>query len=353
MGSAPLWSRPRIWAARWSGSSWSHAGPPWPAPISITHKKHGAPGSGAVTTGDARHAHTLVTDPHLAGRVALLLTSPPYGDSTHGQVRTIRDSGEPGVHKSDFSYGNTRGNLVRGGHKRLLAGFTDIMVSCLPLLRPGAIEAITTRPSRRRGQLVDFPAKSGPRPRTPDWNRGNACSHCSAASSTSGWSPRRLSSPPTKPVTPVPLGCPCRSPLTRTSWFYGNHRRGTQCSRAETRRPRIRVARPPWACVAAGAGRGRALMRPMSKFFDGFTVRIFRRQRATAHLRPNGVDLTVTGWSSANRGRPGWQASVRGTGASHRFLPGHEPGRAGLGWSAQSAQAGRPYLPPSMGERDA
>jgi hypothetical protein len=121
--------------------------------------EHDAPGSGAVITGDARHADTLVTDPRLAGRVALLLTSPPYGNSTHGQVRSTRDSGQPGVRKSDFTYGNSPGNLARGGHQGLLTGFTDILASCLPLLRPGAIVAITTRPFRRGGHLVDFPGQ--------------------------------------------------------------------------------------------------------------------------------------------------------------------------------------------------
>jgi modification methylase len=120
---------------------------------------HGAPGSGAVITDDARNAHALATDPNLAGQVALLLTSPPYGDSTHGQVRSTRDSGRPGVHKSDYSYGDTPGNLVRGGRRRLLAGFTEILSACLPLLRPGGIVAITTRPFRRHSHLVDFPGE--------------------------------------------------------------------------------------------------------------------------------------------------------------------------------------------------
>ncbi len=119
----------------------------------------GASGSGAVVTDDARHAHALATDPHLFGQVALLLTSPPYGDSVHGQVRSTRDSGQPGVHKTDYSYGNTPGNLVRGGRRRLLAGFTEILSACLPLLRPGAIVAITTRPFRRHGRLIDFPGE--------------------------------------------------------------------------------------------------------------------------------------------------------------------------------------------------
>jgi modification methylase len=118
-----------------------------------------APGSAAVLTADARHAGALLSDPAVTGQVALLLTSPPYGDSVHGQVRSSRDSGQTGVHKSDYTYGQHPHNLARGGHHRLLAGFTDILASCLPLLRPGGIVAITTRPYRRHGQLVDFPAQ--------------------------------------------------------------------------------------------------------------------------------------------------------------------------------------------------
>jgi hypothetical protein len=107
-------------------------------------RDHGATGSAGVVTGDSRNAAALVTDPHLIGQVALLLTSPPYGHSTHGQVRC---------------YGTNPHNLARGSHHRLLAGFTDILTGCLPLLRPGGIVAITTRPFRRHGHLVDFPGQ--------------------------------------------------------------------------------------------------------------------------------------------------------------------------------------------------
>jgi modification methylase len=122
-------------------------------------QEQGAPGTGAVVTGDARNAAALITDPHVAGKVALLLTSPPYGQGTHGQVRSTRETGRPGVRKTDYSYGKEPGNLARGNHDRLLAGFTDILAGCLSLLRPGGIVAITTRPFRRHGRYVDFPAQ--------------------------------------------------------------------------------------------------------------------------------------------------------------------------------------------------
>jgi modification methylase len=122
-------------------------------------REHGATGTGAVITGDARDAHALLTDQHLAGKVALLLTSPPYGQATHGQVRSSRDEGRPGVRKWDHGYGKNPHNLARGSRQRLLSGFTDILLGCLPLLRPGGIVAITTRPFRQHGYLVDFPAQ--------------------------------------------------------------------------------------------------------------------------------------------------------------------------------------------------
>jgi modification methylase len=122
-------------------------------------REHGAAGTGAVIAGDARNTGALITDPHIVGKVALLLTSPPYGQAPHGQVRSSRETGHAGVRKYDYGYGKSPRNLARGSHDRLLSGFTDILVGCLPLLRPGGIVAITTRPFRRHGQLVDFPAQ--------------------------------------------------------------------------------------------------------------------------------------------------------------------------------------------------
>jgi DNA modification methylase len=120
-------------------------------------RDHGAPGTGAVITGDARNAGALITDPHILGNVALLLTSPPYGQATHGQVRSSRETGRAGVRKYDYAYGKNPHNLARGSHARLLSAFTDILLACVPLLRPGGIVAITTRPFRRHGHLIDFP----------------------------------------------------------------------------------------------------------------------------------------------------------------------------------------------------
>ncbi|GAA2080638.1 hypothetical protein [Actinomadura alba] len=130
------------------------------ARANLDHARYqGAIGTGGVITGDARNAGTLVTDPHVAGQVSLLLTSPPYGHHTHGHVSAGRNSGQGGVRKRNHTYGKTPHNLSRGSHDRLVCGFTDILAGCLPLLRPGGIVAITTRPFRKAGHLVDFPAQ--------------------------------------------------------------------------------------------------------------------------------------------------------------------------------------------------
>jgi len=117
------------------------------------------PDSGAarVVQGDARHLTTLLPA-DLVGRVALVVTSPPYGPSTHGQVDVVPGGG---VHKRDYRYGNTldRGNLANIGHHRLLAGFSKILAGCAVFLRPGGHVAITVRPWREHAELIDLPSQ--------------------------------------------------------------------------------------------------------------------------------------------------------------------------------------------------
>ena len=110
-----------------------------------------------VMAGDARNLAALLPA-DLVGRVALVVTSPPYGPSTHGQVDTTPGGG---VHKRDYRYGNTldRGNLANIGHHRLLAGFTRILTGCTQFLRPGGYVAITVRPWREHAELIDLPSQ--------------------------------------------------------------------------------------------------------------------------------------------------------------------------------------------------
>jgi hypothetical protein len=117
----------------------------------------GAEIEGRVYRGDARQIAALLP-PAYVGQAALVVTSPPYGPSTHGQV--VVAPGE-GVQKYHHRYGNTldRGNLANIGHHRLLSGFTRILAGLVPFLRPGGHIAITIRPWREHSELIDLPSQ--------------------------------------------------------------------------------------------------------------------------------------------------------------------------------------------------
>jgi hypothetical protein len=124
------------------------------ARANLTHAhEHGAVGTGDVLVGDARRLPGLV-DPALHGRVALVLTSPPYGSSLHGQV-TARPGA--GVAKAHGRYSSDPANLAHVGLSGLLEAMVEVLTGCAVLLRPGGIVAMTVRPYRHRGALVDLP----------------------------------------------------------------------------------------------------------------------------------------------------------------------------------------------------
>lgn len=119
----------------------------------------GASGYGAVVQGDARDIVRLVGS-DTVGRAALVLTSPPYGNSLHGHVRSTRDSGRDGIAKSDFRYSRDRGNLAHRSLDNLFAGFREILEGCYQLLKPGGCLVMTTRPFRRGGEFCDVPGRA-------------------------------------------------------------------------------------------------------------------------------------------------------------------------------------------------
>ncbi|MEU0558476.1 DNA methyltransferase [Dactylosporangium sp. NPDC006015] len=115
----------------------------------------GATGTGEIYTGDARRLPALL--PHeMHGRIALVVTSPPYGDSTHGRAITP-GPGRGKVRKINNRYGADAGNLAYAGHDELIDGFIQILTGCAALLRPGGHVAVTARPYRHRGELIDIP----------------------------------------------------------------------------------------------------------------------------------------------------------------------------------------------------
>ncbi|MFY1632382.1 TRM11 family SAM-dependent methyltransferase [Solwaraspora sp. WMMB335] len=114
----------------------------------------GVPGQGEIFHGDSTALPALLPA-SLHGQVSLVITSPPYGSSTHGHVRT------PGprrgrVRKLHHKYGRAD-NLAYRSHGELADGFTAILAGCRILLRPGGHVVVTARPYRRHGELIDIP----------------------------------------------------------------------------------------------------------------------------------------------------------------------------------------------------
>ncbi|MFI0420089.1 TRM11 family SAM-dependent methyltransferase [Spongiactinospora sp. 9N601] len=134
---------------------WAHL-----AVANLAHaRRNGAGGFGRVVTGDARHIAGLLPDLH--GKAGLMLTSPPYGLATHGHVRSSRDSGQPGVRKWNHHYTDRadRANLAYQRLPGLLDGFSRILAGSFRSLRPGGVVAVTARPYRHHGELIDLPGQ--------------------------------------------------------------------------------------------------------------------------------------------------------------------------------------------------
>jgi SAM-dependent methyltransferase len=126
------------------------------ARANLAHARtRGATGTGRVVTGDARRLADLLGG-ELTGRVGLVVTSPPYGSSVHGQVDARPGHG---VAKYDNAYSADRANLGRVAPSTLVAALTEILAGCCTLLRPGGLLVLTARPWRRQERLVDFPGQ--------------------------------------------------------------------------------------------------------------------------------------------------------------------------------------------------
>ncbi len=125
----------------------------------INHARAGgAQGAGFVWNADARSIPDELVEA-ARGRVKLLLTSPPYGPTCHGQVKVHGRAGHAGaIAKTDQRYSKDRHNLAHRPAREMLAGFTDVLAAAHPLLAPGGIVAVTARPWRRDGNLIDLPA---------------------------------------------------------------------------------------------------------------------------------------------------------------------------------------------------
>jgi tRNA G10 N-methylase Trm11 len=130
------------------------------AAANLNHARAGgAPGHALALQGDARHlGHGLLDDYRRA--VTLILTSPPYGPSVHGQVR----KSEHGLRKYNDRYSRNPDNLahlpsVSGRKPSFETVLGEILAGCRTMLAPDGHLVITVRPYRRAGALVDLPSR--------------------------------------------------------------------------------------------------------------------------------------------------------------------------------------------------
>ena len=128
----------------------------------VVAREQGASAHALCLGGDARLLGRGLLD-ELAGQVPLILTSPPYGPSLHGQVKA--GHGRP-VEKWDDRYSRNPGNLAhlsaqpgRGGRPSFAAALTDILAGCARMLAPSGRLVLTARPYRSNGSLVDLPGQ--------------------------------------------------------------------------------------------------------------------------------------------------------------------------------------------------
>ena len=134
------------------------------AAANVRHaEEQDARGSAIALQGDARRlGRDLCTE--YRDRCALILTSPPYGPSTHGHVRKHADR----VVKLNDRYSRNPDNLAhlpaRSGPRTRRPAFDDvlgeILAGCARMLQPerGRL-VLTVRPYREQGALVDLPGR--------------------------------------------------------------------------------------------------------------------------------------------------------------------------------------------------
>jgi modification methylase len=112
-------------------------------------------GTGRVITADAPRLPRGIPT-HLHGRFQLVLTSPPYGRTMHGRVEHRRGP----LVRFHNRYGTPDpANLAHRRRTGLIDGITTVLAGCMPLLAPGGIVAVVSRPWRRDHVLHDLPGQ--------------------------------------------------------------------------------------------------------------------------------------------------------------------------------------------------
>jgi modification methylase len=107
-----------------------------------------------VRVGDARQLPELLAD--LAGRVDLLVTSPPYACDTGVIDKPGWRAGQPLCPKDSLNYSRDPANLGRARGQSWRAGIAGVLAGCAQVLRPGGLLVTVTKNTRRAGRLNDL-----------------------------------------------------------------------------------------------------------------------------------------------------------------------------------------------------
>jgi modification methylase len=107
-----------------------------------------------VRLGDARRLPELLAD--LAGRVDLLVTSPPYACEAGVIDKPGWRAGQPLCPKDTLNYSRDPANLGRARAEDWRAGIAEVLAGCALVLRPGGLLVTVTKNTRRAGHLNDL-----------------------------------------------------------------------------------------------------------------------------------------------------------------------------------------------------
>jgi modification methylase len=130
---------------RWAGlarANLAHALPPSQAALA------------EVRVGDARRLPDLLAD--VAGRVDLVVTSPPYACDAGVIDKPAWRAGGSMCPRDSLNYSRDPANLGRSRGQGWRTGIAEVLAGCAQLLRPGGLVVTVTKNTRRAGRLNDL-----------------------------------------------------------------------------------------------------------------------------------------------------------------------------------------------------
>jgi modification methylase len=131
--------------------------PRW-ASLARANLAHALPPSQAalaeVRVGDARRLPDLLAD--VAGRVDLVVTSPPYACDAGVIDKPAWRAGGSMCPRDSLNYSRDPANLGRSRGQGWRTGIAEVLAGCAQLLRPGGLVVIVTKNTRRAGRLNDL-----------------------------------------------------------------------------------------------------------------------------------------------------------------------------------------------------